>query len=765
MSIGTRKKILDFKKMLNNDVESEYSSVDLSKAHYSKSGKKNQNDSASKQKGNTISDFIGKKRKNISSSSVQNDKEHRHIKPKDIEQSDKLSKEEFSAILSNYSEEISYLQKENAISASTVSKNDNKPTSLVSDLNSLNYNLFLCTKFENSKPYKMIDYIISNDNYILNRQNDKDKFEEMKKPIFTKGKNDSENNINILYKSLYEYFKTDFSTSYLSLLFEEVNSFIQKKYNKDNTSNKDDISMTEDKKDKFTYSNYVTDRLKQKNKASLISYTSDVDFVKSLIYLNNKFNKYLNKKNKIYKNLLVALKNNLEVIDGLEAKQDKHNFNEEEHNFLNKIIKHKKMHNSIKTHFNNLLTCLDDIKNASLSKEAYEKIIDIIAFKSKEDEYEKISKILNETMKLHFDKNKVKNIWIGIRFLFNLISLSNNSHITSYYSDNKFWCELLSYVAKRKMNKKVTHVSSSASLPGNYNTVMKTLLPKFKSPINLVNLSNNNTMLKIPKRSDITPIDTVKREENQPIPIDPTEDIKTTVVDKFEKGEDIFTVYRESIKKKKEKKENPKQNEPQKVLSLNELPIASKTINNDDKTLSSKTISEGEDEESSQKVPEIHSSILPNQKSIQVEKTGNVIYNTTTNTNHNITINNTFTNDSKLKHKEGGIFDIVVSTGEQKKKKSKPRKEENDLLPQSELKPKKKRSKKPTVIPPPQVVINNNIILPPNESQESSQSNVNKIHKIQIKVINESLYASSTSNVVNTNVINNISNLSNDKTI
>ena len=761
MSIGTRKKILDFKKMLNNDVESEYSSVDLSKAHYSKSGKKNQNDSASKQKGNTISDFIGKKRKNISSSSVQNDKEHRHIKQKEIEQSDKLSKEEFTAILSNYSEEISYLQKENAISASTVSKNDNKPTSLVSDLNSLNYNLFLCTKFENSKPYKMIDYIINNDNYILNRQNDKDKFEEMKKPIFTKGKNDSENNINILYKSLYEYFKTDFSTSYLSLLFEEVNSFIQKKYNKDNTNNKDDINIAEDKKDKFTYSNFVTDRLKQKNKASLISYTSDVDFVKSLIYLNNKFNKYLNKKNKIYKNLLVALKNNLEVIDGLEAKKDKHNFNEEEHEILNKIMKHKKLYKSIKKHFSNLITCLDDIKNASLSKEAYEKIIDIIAVKSKEDEYEKISKILNETMKLHLDKNKVKNIWIGIRFLFNLISLSNNSHITSYYSDNKFWCELLSYVARRKYNKKVNHISSTASLPGNFNIVMKTLLPKFKSPKSLVSLSNNNTMLKIPKRSDIIPIDTVKKEENPPVPIDPTEDIKTTVVDKFEKGEDIFTVYRESIKKKKEKKENPKQIETQKVLTLNELPISTIKINNDDKTLSSKTISEGEDEEISAKVPEIQSSILP--KSIQIEKTGNVIYNTTNNTNHNITINNTFTNDSKLKHKEGGIFDIVVSTGEQKKKKPKPKKEENES--QSESKPKKKRNKKQTVIPPPQVVINNNIILPPTESQESNQSNVNKIHKIQIKVINESLYASSTSNVVSTNVINNISELSNEKTI
>ena len=761
MSIGTRKKILDFKKMLNNDVESEYSSVDLSKAHYSKSGKKNQNDSASKQKGNTISDFIGKKRKNISSSSVQNDKEHRHIKQKEIEQSDKLSKEEFTAILSNYSEEISYLQKENAISASTVSKNDNKPTSLVSDLNSLNYNLFLCTKFENSKPYKMIDYIINNDNYILNRQNDKDKFEEMKKPIFTKGKNDSENNINILYKSLYEYFKTDFSTSYLSLLFEEVNSFIQKKYNKDNTNNKDDINIAEDKKDKFTYSNFVTDRLKQKNKASLISYTSDVDFVKSLIYLNNKFNKYLNKKNKIYKNLLVALKNNLEVIDGLEAKKDKHNFNEEEHEILNKIMKHKKLYKSIKKHFSNLITCLDDIKNASLSKEAYEKIIDIIAVKSKEDEYEKISKILNETMKLRLDKNKVKNIWIGIRFLFNLISLSNNSHITSYYSDNKFWCELLSYVARRKYNKKVNHISSTASLPGNFNIVMKTLLPKFKSPKSLVSLSNNNTMLKIPKRSDIIPIDTVKKEENPPVPIDPTEDIKTTVVDKFEKGEDIFTVYRESIKKKKEKKENPKQIETQKVLTLNELPISTIKINNDDKTLSSKTISEGEDEEISAKVPEIQSSILP--KSIQIEKTGNVIYNTTNNTNHNITINNTFTNDSKLKHKEGGIFDIVVSTGEQKKKKPKAKKEENES--QSESKPKKKRNKKQTVIPPPQVVINNNIILPPTESQENSQSNVNKIHKIQIKVINESLYASSTSNVVSTNVINNISELSNEKTI
>ena len=64
------------------------------------------------------------------------------------------------------------------------------------------------------------------------------------------------------------------------------------------------------------------------------------------------------------------------------------------------------------------------------------------------------------------------------------------------------------------------------------------------------------------------------------------------------------------------------------------------------------------------------------------------IYNAMQNQEIN-TINNTFTNDSKLKHKEGGIFDIVVSTGEQKKKKSKPRKEENDLLPQSELKPKK----------------------------------------------------------------------------
>lgn len=761
MSIGTRKKILDFKKMLNNDVESEYSSVDLGKAHYSKSSKKNQIDSASKMKGNTISDFVGKKRKNISSSSAQNDKEHRHIKQKDIEISNKLSKEEFTAILSNYSDEISYLQKENVI---TVSRNDNKPTSLVSDLNSLNYNLFLCTKFENSKPYKMIDYIISNDNYILNRQSDKDKFEEMKKPIFSKGKNDSENSINILYKSLYEYFKTDFSSSFLSLLFEEVNTFIQKKNSISSTiSNKDDISIAEDKKDKFTYSNFVTDRLKQKNKASIISYTSDVDFVKSLIYLNNKFNKYLNKKNKIYKNLFVALKSNLEVIENLEAKQDKHNFNDEEHKCLNKIIKSKKLQLSIKKNFEHFLKCLDDIKNASLSKEAYDKIIDIIAAKSKEDEYEKIAKILNETTKTHLDKHKIKNIWIGIRFLFNLISLSNNSHITSYYSDNSFWFQLLSYVTKRKMLRKINHVSSSSFTSGAFNTMMKANYQK-----SIITMSNTNTMLKIPKRSDIIPmnleiakIEEIKKKEEAPI--DPTEDIKTTVVDKFERGEDIFTVYRESIKKRREKKEQKtsETTNEQKINSLNELQLSSQKNNVDDKTISSKTISEADEEEGPMKPPLIQSSLLP--KQIQIEKTGNVIYNTTNNTNNNIAINDTFTNDSKLKHKEGGIFDIVVSTGNKRKKKIKSKKEEVDI--ESESKQKKKRTKKAKNIPPPQVVINNNIILPPNETQENNQSNVNKIHKIQIKVINESLYASSTSNVVNTNVINNISNLSNEKTI
>ena len=366
---------------------------------------------------------------------------------------------------------------------STIKKNtssiDNKntemkPSNIITDLNTLNYNLFLCTKFENSKPYKMIDYIISNDPLLLNRKGDNEKLEEIKKPIFSKCKTDINNNINILYKSLYEYFKTDFSSSFIYSLFEKVNHILQTK------SEHEPATQPEDKKDKFTYSSIISERLKQnKSQSTLFSYTNDIDFVKSLIYLNNKFNKYLNKKNKIEKNLSQALKANLAIVDNLINNEQKEgDLNNEEQKYLHKLTRSKKFFIYICKNFSSFTNSLHTLQQCKLSKQALFKLIEIVATKSKEDEFDKTAKLFNEFQMSHsktsgssnssnsnpvlLDKVQVKNIWIGIRFLFFLFMMSNRSNHNSEYIENGFWKEIYEFTIKKIVAER--HVKESNNI-------------------------------------------------------------------------------------------------------------------------------------------------------------------------------------------------------------------------------------------------------------------------------------------------------------
>ena len=360
---------------------------------------------------------------------------------------------------------------------STDNKNtEMKPSNIITDLNTLNYNLFLCTKFENSKPYKMIDYIISNDPLLLNRKGDNEKLEEIKKPIFSKCKTDINNNINILYKSLYEYFKTDFSSSFIYSLFEKVNHILQTK------SEHEPPTQSEDKKDKFTYSSIISERLKQnKSQSTLFSYTNDIDFVKSLIYLNNKFNKYLNKKNKIEKNLSQALKANLAIVDNLINNEQKEgNLNNEEQKYLHKLTRSKKFFIYICKNFSSFTNSLHTLQQCKLSKRALFKLIEIVATKSKEDEFDKTAKLFNEFQMNHsktsgsggssssnnnnpvlLDKVQVKNIWIGIRFLFFLFMMSNRSNCNSEYIENGFWKEIYEFTIKKIVAER--HVKESSN--------------------------------------------------------------------------------------------------------------------------------------------------------------------------------------------------------------------------------------------------------------------------------------------------------------
>ena len=218
MSTGTRKKVVDFKKMLHNDLEME---KDESNKNI-KSSKKDKE----KEKDN---DLLGKKRKEKSN---EKDKKKKKIKIKTFP--GKITKDEYNAILSNYSDElktvnISLNENINQIENDN-NKNEKKPKHLTTDLSTLYYNLFLSTKFENSKPYKMIDYIIGNDSSLLNLKCDRDKFEDIKKSILLRPKLDISLYNNILNKEIYEYFKTDFSKSIISKLCEKIDKNIMKKY-------------------------------------------------------------------------------------------------------------------------------------------------------------------------------------------------------------------------------------------------------------------------------------------------------------------------------------------------------------------------------------------------------------------------------------------------------------------------------------------------------------------------------------------------------
>lgn len=690
MSIGTRKKILDFKKMLNNDIESEYSFAEMNNKTHNKSKKKDQQE---KIKGNSINEFLGKKRKNNSNIWGVNDKEVRQ-KPKEIEKMNQLTKDEFNAILSNYSDEMNFLQKFNLVTPNTSSslnqnqsknKNDFYPTSLVTDLNTLHSNLFLCTKFENSKPYKMIDYIISNDDLLLNRPSDKDKFEDMKKPIFSKGKNYSKENTNILYKSLYEYFKTDFSASDITCLIEDMNDLIQKTFNQD-TNNKEQQSPTsgiedkdKDKKDKFTYSNVITERVKEKDNSSLISYTSDVDFVKSLIYLNNKFNKVLNKKNKIEKNLFVSLKNNLKSIKELEEKNEDKNYNSSEETcFIEKILKNKGIFKKNMKKFHNFLNCIDEIQKCSLTKSEFEKIIEVVSTKSKEDDFDKISKYLNFPKKIGDEKNNIKNIWVCIRFLFYLFILSNNSNISSYYPENYFWHEVFSFTNKKNMIKKTVSnlmqtnngSTDSITIENEASTSSKTQ-KKGGDMQNSSKAKKGNDIL-IKEKGDIRKTQE-PRNTNALVPgkAELLEEVKGIVLEKYEKGDNIFTVYRDKARKRRKKKDIIKDRNTNvstiatsNMINFKEYNIngngTENNIDNEGKTISSKTISEDDEDDSKNLISRSQNQETSIKSSLISEKP--VIMQPNIFSNQKVTPTN---------HKEGGIFNIFITPHDEKKKKRK----------------------------------------------------------------------------------------------
>ena len=233
MSNGTRKKKVDFKKLLI--IEEEPNSHFRIKSN--KSSNKSQNDLNKKEKSQKNSQKPKENKEKMAEKSNT-----KKIKIKNLKGKDQLTINDFTDTLNDFKEEFIFLNKKrnsdiNIEKIANIQKNiinkingainnDNKKSikttenilneinnkksnedkgdinqtgtknetknlnsSLMIDFYKLLLHLFESNRLDNSKPYKFVDYLIASDNLLLNIKKDKAKFEEIKRGVGIKSKN------------------------------------------------------------------------------------------------------------------------------------------------------------------------------------------------------------------------------------------------------------------------------------------------------------------------------------------------------------------------------------------------------------------------------------------------------------------------------------------------------------------------------------------------------------------------------------------------
>ena len=579
MSNGTRKKHIDYKKLLITDEDTPPARKKTSKSNYS-----NQNNSHKKDKNSKNGQ---KQRENQAKAPEKN--QSKKQKTRNCKKKDQLSLLEFGSKLNEYQEEINFLKKKrnadiniekinsflkksqnktnsalnnNIDNSENKNKNnhiknkklgnfkdlndninnnkiinndtnielnknnnetevENENSTLIIDFYKLYYHLFQSNRLDNSKPYKFVDYLISGDNLLFNLKKDKIRFEEIKKGISLKPKTNSQINDQLLNKSIYEYLKCDFSNSVLKKIAEKINMFLMNRYiNKKKEKNSAENSMCLEKKDKFTYSNFLSDKLKDNSNKSCLSFTNDTDYFKSLIYVCNKYSKYIGKKEIPEKILIESLEKNKKILDNFKnSKEDREEAKKIEMGYLKDLLHNKSIRKYISKKlrsFNNEALENNAILK-SLDMDIFYKIMTIIIKNKSDDDFDKLYKLFEENIILHdnrkFDKNDLKNFIILLKFLlelsftnetFNSINRNNINDVNSinYLSYIK---EIYNYISKIQLNNEQIH----SELENNNNLIInqkakgrsrikikkiKDIKNKQLDTLNIYNNNLNNTL-------------------------------------------------------------------------------------------------------------------------------------------------------------------------------------------------------------------------------------------------------------------------------
>ena len=322
---------------------------------------------------------------------------------------------------------------------------DNEKSTLIIDFYKLYYHLFQSNRLDNSKPYKFVDYLIAGDNLLFNLKKDKIRLEEIKKGISMKPKNNSSINEQLLNKSIYEYLKCDFSNSLMKKMAEKINIFLMNRYtSKKKEKNSAENSMCLEKKDKFTYSNFLSDKLKDNSYKSCLSFTNDTDYFKSLIYVCNKYSKYIGKKEIPEKILIESLEKNKKILENFKnSKEDCVEAKKIEMGYLKDLLHNKSIRKYISKKlrsFNN-----DILENnailKSLDMDNFYKILTIIIKNKSDDDLDKLYKLFEENITLQdslkLDKNDLKNFIIIFKFMLEFLIANQAYDGIHSYNTNK----------------------------------------------------------------------------------------------------------------------------------------------------------------------------------------------------------------------------------------------------------------------------------------------------------------------------------------
>ena len=571
MSNGTRKKVVDFKKLLINEEDNIIISKKTLKPNYS-----NQNSSHKKDKNSKIN-----QRQRENQSKAPEKPTSKKQKTKNCKKKEQLSLAEFNNKLNEYKEELAFLKKKRnadiniekiinfqknsqnkANSAlinysnnndsknknnnpknkksqnlkdinnnSSNSKNindvnieinknntktevDTENSTLIIDFYKLYYHLFESNRLDNSKPYKFVDYLITGDNLLFNLKKDKIRFEEIKKGITVKSKNNSLINEQLLNKSIYEYLRCDFSNSFMKKMAEKINESMMNRYSsKKKERNSLENSISIEKKDKFTYSNFLSDKLKDNANKSCLSFTNDTDYFKSLIYVCNKYSKYIGKKEIPEKILIESLEKNKKILEDFKhSKEDGEMAKKIEMGYLKNLLHNKSIRKYIAKKMRSF-NC-DKLENNeilnSLDINIFYKIMNIILKNKSDDDIDKLYKLFEENIPLKdnnkIDKNHLKNFIIIFKFFLELsltnklnndINLCNNMNEKNGFNNISLLREIYENINKNQLINK-----QALNEPENNSNSNNGLKSKGRNRIKIKKIKENKNIKKEEKDSE-----------------------------------------------------------------------------------------------------------------------------------------------------------------------------------------------------------------------------------------------------------------------